>query len=140
MNFKREAINPQNDWGAAFEMNQAESITGSKQHVHFSGQTAIVADPGSAMGVKVLHPHNQREQLKFTLDMIEGLLVQAGMQRKNIVQVRFFTTDMKDFLEHYSIYADWIRVAHIRPTQSVLGIKELVFPELKLEIEVTAAA
>ena len=135
----REAINPPNDWGANFEMNQAEKITRFKELVHFSGQTALYPDEKAEMGLDVMHPGDIGGQLGFILEMVDNLLERAGLARENIIHVRFFTTDMTGFLESYGTYANWIREAGIRPPQSAIGINQLVVPELKLEMEVTAA-
>ncbi|WP_411766165.1 RidA family protein [Winogradskyella sp. A3E31] len=136
---KRQAINPTNDWGAGFEMNQAEIISEFNKIIKFSGQTSLVSDDSSEMGLSVKFPGDQRKQMEFILDAIDKLLTQAGMTRKNIVHINFFTTEMEGFLESYEVYANWIKEAKIRPTQSAIGINQLVMPEMKLEIEITGA-
>jgi enamine deaminase RidA (YjgF/YER057c/UK114 family) len=136
---KRQAINPPNDWGAGFEMNQAEVISEYNEIIKFSGQTSLVSDDQSEMGLRVEHPDNQGKQMEFILDSIDKLLDLAGMTRKNIIHITFYTTNMKGFLENYEIYSNWIKEANVQPTQSAIGIKELVMPEMKLEIEITGA-
>lgn len=136
---EREAINPPNDWGAGFEMNQAERISNYKSLIKFSGQTSLVTDNSSEMGLGVKYPGDQRKQLEFILGAIDDLLKQAGCSRKNIIHVNFFTTDMDGFLQNYDVYSDWIKEGGVRPTQSALGIDRLVMPEMKLEMEITAA-
>ena len=46
---------------------------------------------------------------------------------------------MEGFLGNYDVYSNWIKEANIRPTQSAIGVNQLVSPEMKLEIEVTGA-
>lgn len=135
----RQAINPENDWGAGFEMNQAEVISGFSDIIKFSGQTSLVSDSTAEMGVSVKFPNDQRKQMEFILKSIEDLLNQAGMSKKNIIHVTFYTTEMEGFLGNYDVYASWIQEANIRPTQSAIGVNQLVSPEMKLEIEVTGA-
>ena len=136
---KRQAINPANDWGAGFDMNQAEVISDFSELIKFSGQTSLIADSTADLGVSVKHPNDQRKQMEFILNSIDGLLEQAGMTRKNIIHIIFYTTDMEGFLGNYDVYSNWIKEANIRPTQSAIGVNQLVSPEMKLEIEVTGA-
>ena len=137
---KREAINPPNDWGAAYQMNQAERITEITQTINFSGQTSVILDSNSTMGISVKHPNNLREQMKFILKAIDGLLVQAGLTRKSIIHIRFYTINMKAFLSSYDVYVGWIKEAPRRPPQTAIGVHELAAPGLMLEIEITAAS
>ena len=37
---------------------------------------------------------------------LDAILEKAGMNRHNIVSLRFFTTDIDGFLENYDIYAN----------------------------------
>lgn len=136
---KRQAINPPNDWGAGFEMNQAEVISEFNEIIKFSGQTSIIADSNSEMGLSVKYPGDQKKQMEFILNSIDNLLKQANMSRKNIIHISFYTTDMGGFLESYEVYSNWIKEAQIRPTQSAIGVQQLVMPEMKLEIEITGA-
>ncbi|HAH51938.1 MAG TPA: hypothetical protein DF712_05025 [Balneola sp.] len=136
---KRQAINPANDWGAGFDMNQAEVISDFSELIKFSGQTSLIADSTADLGVSVKHPNDQRKQMELILHSIDSLLKQAGMTRKNIIHIIFYTTDMEGFLGNYDVYSNWIKEANIRPTQSAIGVNQLVSPEMKLEIEVTGA-
>lgn len=68
------------------------------------------------------------------------MLEKAEMGRENIVSLRFFTTDVDDFLANYDVYTDWIASAGTRPPQRLIGVNRLVLPELKGEIEIEAAA
>ncbi len=136
---KREAINPPNDWGAAYQMNQAERITEITQTINFSGQTSVILDANSPMGISVKHPNDLREQMKFILKAIDALLEQAGLTRKNIIHIRFYTINMNAFLSSYDVYSNWIKAAKIKPPQTAIGVDQLAAPELMLEVEITAA-
>ena len=61
------------------------------------------------------------------------------MTRANIVHMRFFVTDMDAALANYDVYQAWIKPAGIMPPQSLIGIDRLVFPEMVVEVEATAA-
>ncbi len=132
----REAINP-SDWGLQWRMNQAESVTGLERQLHCSGQVALAPDPGSEMGIRVTH-QDMRGQIGSALANIDDILTEAGMSRVDILSLRFFTTDVDEFLKNYDVYANWIREAGTMPPQSLLGVSRLVLPELLVEIEATA--
>ena len=136
---KRESVNPW-DWGLKWSMDQGEIVEGASRHLHCSGQVALKPDPDAEHGVSVVSPGEIRGQMESALANIDAVLTKAGMNRKNIVGLRFFTTDIDGFLANYDVYASWIGEAGTRPPQSLLGIQRLVFPELMVEIEADAAA
>ena len=135
---KRESVNPW-DWGLKFSMDQGELIEGVSRYLHCSGQTAVVPDSDSEIGISVKHAGDIRGQMQLSLDNVDAVLSEAGMSRANILSLRFFTTDIDAFLENYDVYADWIQDAGTRPPQSLLGVNRLVFPDLMVEIEALAA-
>lgn len=135
---KRTSINPW-DWGLAFSMDQGEIIEDAKRYMHLSGQVALEPDADSEMGIKIMHPGDLRAQMEDSFANVDAVLEKAGMTRKNILTLRFFSTDVDGFLENYDVYAQWIEPAGIRPPQSLLGVQRLVMPDLLVEIEATAA-
>lgn len=134
---KRDAINP-TKWGLQFGMNQAELVRGITQVLHCSGQTSLADDSNAEMGLTVTHQGDMRGQIEATLKGIDALLDGAGMNRSNILHVRFYTTDLQELFAHYSVYAEWIGQAGIMPPQTMLGVAGLAMPELLIEIEITA--
>lgn len=134
----RTSINP-TEWGLAFQMDQGELVEGHTKLLHCSGQCAIAEDTSAELGVKVVNPDDMRSQMEVSLANIDAVLEKAGMTRANLTSLRFFTTDVDEFLGNYDVYAKWIAEAGIRPPQSLIGISRLVFPSLKVEIEATAA-
>lgn len=135
---KRESINPW-DWGLKWNMDQGETLEGAKRLLHCSGQVAVQPDSGSEMGISVVSAGNIRGQIECALANVDAVLAQAGMERKNVIQLRFFTTDVDGFLANYDVYANWIAEAGTRPPQTLLGIQRLVLPDLMVEIEAVAA-
>ena len=135
---RRESINPW-DWGLKWHMDQAETVEGVSRHLHCSGQVSVQPDPGSELGLSVVSPDDMRGQIACTLSNIDAVLEKADMSRKNLIHLRFFTTNIDNFLANYDIYAEWIAPAEIRPPQSLLEVQRLFLPELQIEIEATAA-
>ena len=135
---KREPINPV-EWGLAFSMNQGEVVEGASRHLRCSGQIAAEPDPDGDLGIRVISPDAIRGQISSALANVDSVLADARMERSNIVNLRFYTTDVDAFLANYDVYAEWIAPAGTRPPQSLLGVARLALPELMVEIEVEAA-
>ena len=85
-------------------------------------------------------PDDMRGQFEAALANIDALLNEADMDRSNIVNVHFFTTDIDGLMANYDVYAEWIGPAGVMPPQSLLGVQRLAMPELLVEVEVSAAA
>lgn len=135
----RQAVNPENNWSSNFHYNQGEIIEGIQRTLYLAGQISAESDSSSPIGVSVTFKGDQRKQMISILEKIDHLIEKAGMLRKNIVQIRFYTVDIQGFLQNYDVYAKWIQDAGIKPANSLIGIKELALPEAMLEIEVVAA-
>lgn len=134
----RESVNPW-DWGLKWSMDQGEIVAGVTRHLHCSGQVAVQPDPSSELGISVVSPGDIRGQMECALANVDVVLAKAGMSRKNVLCLRFFTTDVDGFLANYDVYTRWIAEAGIRPPQSLLGVQRLVLPELMVEVEAEAA-
>ena len=134
---RRESVNPVS-WGMAYSMDQGEIVEGGTRHLRCSGQVSSVHDPNSELGFSVVAPGDLRGQIECALSNLDAILEQANMTRKNVVALRFFTTDIDGFLENYDVYAAWIAEAGIRPPQSLIGVNRLVLEELMVEIEMEA--
>ncbi|HEY5622674.1 MAG TPA: RidA family protein [Gammaproteobacteria bacterium] len=134
---KRESVNP-TDWGLQFSMDQAELVEGLRRYLHCSGQISVQPDADAEMGIAIKHVGDMRGQIALCLENIDAVLLKAGMNRRNILTLRFFTTDVDLFLQHYDVYANWIQDAGTRPPQSLIGISRLALPDLLVEIEAVA--
>ena len=134
---KRDFVNTW-EWGLDRYMDQAESVGDVSRYLHCSGQFAVEPDPGSELGIKVLHPGDIRGQLQAALANIDALLDKTGLSRENVISLRFFTTDVDGFLANYDVYVDWISEVGTRPPQSLRGIERLIHPDLMIEIEMLA--
>lgn len=135
----RQAINPANDWASNFHYNQGEVIDGINRMFYMSGQISAESDPTVPPGVSVKFKGDQRKQMIHALEKIDHMLEKAKMSRRNLIQIRFYTVDVQDFLENYDVYTNWIQEAEIRPTNSLIGVKELALADVMVEIEAVAA-
>lgn len=98
--------------------------------VFVSGCAPIAAD-GS-----VAAPGDMRGQTKRCLDIIEGALVQAGADLKNVVRTRVFLTDMSRWKEAGEVHGEVFK--DIEPACSFLGTNALINPGWLVEIEADA--
>ena len=97
--------------------------------VHISGQLPLAAD-GMPLAGKSFH-----EQAAQVLHNIDACLAAAGVDRKNLVQVRVFVTDIRNWPVFNALYAGWI--GEHRPARAVAGVAELHYG-LAVEVEAVA--
>jgi enamine deaminase RidA (YjgF/YER057c/UK114 family) len=129
---KRTPVNPW-EWSKQYQFNQAEIIEGAKRHLICAGQTSIGPD-GS-----VQHPNDLRAQITDALDNLEEVLRGAGMTLGHIVRLTIYSTDVDGMLENWDALAGRLANSNVAPPQTLIGVARLAFPELKVELEVTAA-
>jgi len=75
-------------------------------------------------------------ETKQAMNNIEGILSEVGWKFDNIIKVRIFVTEMKDYQKVNEIYAK--KFTNDFPARAVLGVKELPLGA-HVEIECTAA-
>lgn len=129
---KRTPINPW-EWSKQYQFNQAEVIEGASRHLICSGQTSIGPDG------TVQHPNEMRGQVTAALDNLETVLKAANMGLGNIVRLTIYTTDVDDLIANWDAFAQRLAAADVAPPQTLVGVARLAFPELKVELEATAA-
>ena len=97
--------------------------------VYTSGQLPI--DPATGLfpegGIK--------EQTRQSLENIKAILQEAGLSMQSVVKTTVFLTDMGDFAEMNSVYAEFF--AEPYPARSAVAVKTLPKNAL-VEIEVVA--
>ena len=77
------------------------------------------------------------EQAKEILDIIEGLLIQAGSDKTKILSANIWLTDIKTFAEMNAIWDAWVAPGHT-PARATVEAK-LAAPHLNVEIACIAA-
>jgi enamine deaminase RidA (YjgF/YER057c/UK114 family) len=130
---KRTAVNPW-PWSLQWNFNQAEVLEGQTRLLVCSGQTSMNADG------EPQHANDFAAQLNLTLDNIDAVLKGAGMTFANVVRWNVYTTNIDSYFEHFGLVAERLGNAGVMPPGTLLGVSRLAFPELMIEIEVTAAA
>lgn len=72
-----------------------------------------------------------REQTRTVLDKIDGLLVQAGFSRRDVVKTTVFLRDRRDFAEMNAVYREFFE--QNPPARSTVEAGLMI--EAKVEIE-----
>lgn len=128
---KRTAVNPW-QWSVELGFNQAELVEGGTDVLYLSGQSAMAAD-GTPQ-----HAGDMAAQVALSLDNLEAVLGDAGMDLSNVVRLNIYTTDIDTMFENYGLVAERFGAAGVQPPGSLLGVSRLAFPELMVELEATA--
>ncbi|MDQ1426009.1 MAG: hypothetical protein QOD72_3507 [Acidimicrobiaceae bacterium] len=127
---ERIDINPW-EWSKAFGFSQAVDLAGAEHVLLCSGQTAI-GDDGSPPTTS-----DMTEQMNKALENLNKVLGASGMTMANVVKLTIYTTDVDELLTAYGSATQFL--GGNLPAMTLIGVSRLAYPELKLEIEATAA-
>jgi enamine deaminase RidA (YjgF/YER057c/UK114 family) len=127
---ERTDINPW-EWSKAFGFSQAVNVSGASQVLLCSGQTATGADGAPPTTT------DMAEQVQIALDNLSTVLAAAGMTMADVVKLTIYTTDVDELLGAYGTASEFL--GDNLPAITLVGVTRLAFPELKVEIEATAA-
>jgi enamine deaminase RidA (YjgF/YER057c/UK114 family) len=78
------------------------------------------------------------EQVRVALENVVTVLTAGGMATANIVKSTIYTTDVDACIAVLGQTVQEV-LGSILPASTLLGVTRLAFPELLVEIEVTAA-
>lgn len=129
---KRTAVNPW-PWSLNVGYNQAEIIEAPKRQLICAGQTAV-NDKGHPQ-----HLNDMRSQIVLALDNLESVLKQAEMDLSNIIQLRIYTTDVNEAIQHFDVFGSRFGPIQTAPPMTLLGVTQLAIAGLMFEIEASAA-
>ena len=96
--------------------------------IYVSGST------GYDVGTGIL-PEDVAMQTRNTLSIIANSLKEAGSSLKDVVRVRYYLKDVNDLEAIIPVLAE--AFGNIKPA-ATLVVTDLILPEMKIEIEVTA--
>jgi enamine deaminase RidA (YjgF/YER057c/UK114 family) len=127
---ERADLNPW-EWSKAFGFSQAVDVSGASHVLLCSGQTAT-GDDGSPPTTA-----DMAKQVEQAMTNLTTVLAAAEMTIANVVKLTIYTTDVDELLGAYGSAAAFL--GDNLPAMTLIGVTRLAFPELKVEIEATAA-
>ena len=124
-------INPW-EWSKQFGFSQAIEVKGATRLLVCSGQTAVNDDgsPPTSADMDV--------QVQKAFENLGAVLRDAGMSASDVVRVNYYTTDVDELIAVLGPRAAAFFGPNL-PASTLLGVTRLAFPQLKVEIEATAA-
>jgi enamine deaminase RidA (YjgF/YER057c/UK114 family) len=128
----RSDVNPW-EWSKTFGFSQAVDLRRTERLLICSGQTAIAEDgspPSSA---------DMGDQVRKAFENLGAVLQAAGLGGADVVKVNYYTTDVDELIGVLGPLAAEFFGVNL-PASTLLGVARLAFPELKVEIEATAAS
>jgi len=126
----RNDVNPW-EWSKALGFSQAVDVAAPARVLFCSGQTATGAD-GAPPTTAVM-----AEQVQMALANLTTVLDAAGMTMADVIKMTIYTTDVDELLGAFATASEFLG-ANL-PAMTLIGVTRLAFPELKVEIEATAA-
>ena len=127
----RTDVNPW-EWSKAFGFSQAVEVRGAERILICSGQTGISEDgspPSSS---------DMGDQVKRAFENLGTVLQTTGLSASDVVRVNYYTTDVDELIAVLGPLASEFFGENL-PASTLLGVVRLAFPQLKIEIEATAA-
>ncbi|HYI26345.1 MAG TPA: Rid family hydrolase [Bradyrhizobium sp.] len=116
--------------------SEATTVTGigNAKFIYLAG---IGAEDENGPRGKVRHPGDFLEQCKYAYDKIKRALAANGAQLSDAVKITTYMTDLRYRLDMGKcIGASWGSVQF--PSHTLIGVTALAFPEMIVEVDVTA--
>lgn len=122
-----QRVDPERSWADLVGYCRALRIG---DQVEVAGTTAVGSDG------EIVAPGDPYLQAKHVLGVIVAAIEELGGERTDVIRTRVFMTDISQWEEvgraHLEQFAD------VLPVSSFVGIKELLHPDLVVEIEAEA--
>jgi enamine deaminase RidA (YjgF/YER057c/UK114 family) len=126
-------INPWT-WQDQFGFVQAHEVSGAQRVLYCAGQASVDGDGNP------IHEGDMSAQLLQSLDNLETVLREAGLELSNLVRLNYFTTDIDAFFQGFEAAAARLGEAGARVASTLVEVSRLAFPPMLVEIEATAVA
>lgn len=123
----RKTISSETEWEDRVGYSRAVRVGND---VRVSGTTATDED-GNIVG-----EGDPSAQTKQTLENIETALESADANLENVVRTRIYVTDIENWEAVGEVHAEFF--GDIRPATSMVEVRNLVAPEMLVEIEADA--
>jgi enamine deaminase RidA (YjgF/YER057c/UK114 family) len=127
----RTDVNPW-EWSKEFGFSQAVEVAQTDRLLVCSGQTGIGED-GAPPAIE-----DMGQQVKKAFENLGDVLQNAGFAAADVIRVNYYTTDVDELIGVLGPLASEFFDSNM-PASTLLGVARLAFPQLKIEIEATAA-
>jgi enamine deaminase RidA (YjgF/YER057c/UK114 family) len=107
-------------------------MRGAERILICSGQTGIGEDGSPPSSAEMGH------QVTKAFENLGAVLAAAGLAASDVVRVNYYTTDVDELIAVLGPLASDFFGDNL-PASTLLGVARLAFPQLKIEIEATAA-
>lgn len=113
-----------------------EPKLGYSRAVRVGDQVSVSGTTATDEDGEIVAPGDAYEQATHVLRIIEDSLAEADATLTDVVRTRIFLTDIEDWQAVGRAHAE--SFANIRPATSIIGVDELLDPDLCVEIEADA--
>jgi enamine deaminase RidA (YjgF/YER057c/UK114 family) len=128
---KVERVDPWS-WQDPFQFSQALRITDPRRLLVCSGQASL--DPEG----RVVGAGDMKRQIEQALANLEAVLAAAGFALSGVVRLVCYTTDVGAYRAASDVLRGRLAAAGVKPAFSLVGVAELAYPDLMVELEATA--
>lgn len=118
--------------------NRIWSSVAYSRALRVGNQVEVAGTSSSGPNGQILHPGDMYAQAKQVLTIIEDALSQLGAGLDDVIRTRVFVTDISRWEEAGRAHGEAFGHMAVPPTSAFYGIKELLHPDLLIEVEATA--
>jgi enamine deaminase RidA (YjgF/YER057c/UK114 family) len=112
------------------------SHVGYSRAVRVGDVIEVAGTTASGPGGRIIAPGDMYEQAKYVIAVICDAIGQLGGSVEDVVRTRVFLTDISLWEDagraHGEVFGE------IQPASAFVGVKELLHPDLLIEVEATA--
>lgn len=113
-----------------------EDIVGYSRAVRVGNLIEVSGTVASGEDGKFVGAGNPCEQARCIYQKIEEVLQQSGASMENVIRVRMFVTDIRQWKEYARAHSEYFK--RIKPCNTMVEVNALIDPQFMVEIEATA--
>jgi enamine deaminase RidA (YjgF/YER057c/UK114 family) len=122
----------------AVASNRTWSHVGYSRAIRVGSLIEVAGTSSSGPGGEILHPGDMYAQAKECMGIIISAVEELGGTVADIIRTRVFITDITLWEEAGRAHGEAFADVEPKPASAFVGIKELLHPDLMIEIEATA--
>ena len=118
--------------------NRMWSAVGYSRAVRIGNLIEVAGTSSSGPNGAILHPGDMYQQAKEVMRIIEAAIRELGGTLEDVVRTRVFVTDISLWQEAGRAHGEAFGHMAVPPASAFYGIKELLHPDLLIEVEAEA--